>query len=125
MRTRPNPTKAEVDRVARQLLADVPEPPRGQSVINQVQINGKSFDVTRYQPLLDWGPLFEAAIRQRVAADRQRAEDRQRANLRLRTYPDGCTCPKLPANGVPQTYDLTCPIQGHQRLALAARHRKC
>lgn len=117
---RPNPTQAEIDRVARQLLATVPTP----------LIGGQSCDVTSGRvfvkpetdfggrpDLLDLGPLFEAAIRQRAV--------RRRREAGLRTYPPGCTCPKLPADGTPQTYDLICPILGHRRLALAARHRKC
>jgi hypothetical protein len=139
---RPKPTQAEIDAVAKALLATVPTPPRtlgpafgriipGQivklgTVITDSGGNLRRNEAVMRMPLLDWGPLFKAAILQQVAADRRRAEDRQRANgVKMRTYPDGCTCPKLPADGTAQTYDLACPIQGHQRLALAARHRKC
>jgi hypothetical protein len=41
---------------------------------------------------------------------------RKRAD-RMRTYPTGCTCPKMKIGDPPQTYDPACPIAGHRRLA--------
>jgi hypothetical protein len=148
---RPNPTKAEVDRVVRALLATVPEPPRRwpNGVVGTFQIGERSFEITGFTVemtnrlnLADHGIKFDQAmvtgptlpdadlpafLRPIPKMELGRLMDAalQIAARRMRTYPDGCTCPKLPANSTPQTYNLDCPIGGHQRLALAARHRRC
>ncbi len=43
----PNPTKAQVDAVAKALLATVPEPPR-RRVLGQCQIGGLSYEITGF-----------------------------------------------------------------------------
>lgn len=110
---RPNPTQAEVDAVARQLLATVEEPPRRVPLLGlSDRIFVKQESCYGIQPSeleghrLDHRPFLNTLdtwIRLR--------------NNRMRTYPTGCTCPKMKIGDPPQTYDPACPIAGHQRLA--------
>lgn len=110
-----NPTQAEMDRVARQLLATVPEPQSRRPFLF-VKRETDFGQIPFIRPEAE--PLFKVWIPY-APGDVQRWREEA-----MRSYPDGCTCPKLPADGTHQTYNLTCPIQGHRRLALAARHRK-
>lgn len=72
--TDPIPTQAEVDAVARRLLATVPTKPII-TATDAIRNMGQAAERAG-RAMLDLGPLFEAAIRQRAAERRRQRGQR-------------------------------------------------